>query len=88
MHSGGCGRRRHILLCPPGAAPEVAAPSTREREMREAMQMEMAGARGPFQEATSVPFATFCGPRRPTRHSVGGRKPVEDRAVVAFRAAK
>lgn len=88
MHSGGCGRRRHILLCPPRAAPEVAAPSTREREMREAMQMEMAGVRGPFQEATSVPFATFCGLRRPTRHSVGGRKPVEDGAVVAFRAAK
>lgn len=34
VHSGGCGRRRHILLCPPGAAPEVVAPST--REMRDA----------------------------------------------------
>lgn len=73
---------------PPGLLLKWQLPPRGRCEMREAMQMEMAGARGPFQEATSVPFATFCGPRGPTRHSVGGRKPVEDGAVVAFRAAK
>lgn len=58
VHSGGCGRRRHILLCPPGAAPEVAAPSTRE----------MRDARGDADGNGRCAWPVSGGDIRPFRH--------------------